>query len=202
VAGFRSVGAVGLSITRLLDAEFRARQPIANRPTSVVLIRTNDLALTENETLILPPAVSLLAYRVDFDKVMRPAWAATGHDEGRSYLPLDIHLLLTAWADNAEHELHILGRALQAIDTRPVLAGPLLHPSGEWAENETVEVVLEDIPTDDLMRTFDSLGVDYRLTVPLMARVVVVSGLEEDGWGDVQTVVQGLQPLEPVRPTP
>jgi hypothetical protein len=191
------VGAVGLSLTRLLDAEFRAHQPIPNRPTRVVLIRTNDLALTENETLILPPAVSLLAYRVDFDKVMRPAWAATGSEEGRSYLPLNVHLLLTAWADNAEHELHILGRALQAVDTRPILAGPLLHPTGGWAENETVEVVLEDVPTDDLMRVFDSLGVEYRLTVPLMAKVVVVSGLEEDGWGDVQTVVQGVSPLEP-----
>ena len=186
-----------MSLMRLLQAEFATRQPIVNRPTTVVLIRTNDLALTENETLILPPAVSLLAYRVDFDKVMRPAWAAAGHDEGRSFLPLDIHFLMTAWADNAEHELHILGRALQAIDTRPILAGPLLHPSGGWAENETVEVVLEDVPTDDLMRIFDSLNVEYRLTVPMMARVVVVSGLEDEGWGDVHTVVQGIKPLEP-----
>jgi len=193
VAGFRSLCAVGLSITRLLAAEFTRLQPLA-RPTTPVLIRTNDLLLADNETLILPPAISVLAYRVDFNKVTRPAWSSTGYEEGRSYLPLDVHFLLTAWADNAEHELHIIGRALQAIDTSPILAGPMLHPTGEWVENETVELVLEDIPTDDLMRIFDSLNVDYRPTVPVMARVVVVSGLDEDGWGDVQTVVQGIKP--------
>jgi hypothetical protein len=193
VAGFRSLGAVGLSITRLLTAEFARAQPMT-RATTPVLIRTNDLALTDNETLILPPAISVLAYRVDFNKVTRPAWSATGYDEGRSYLPLDVRFLLTAWAENAENELHIIGRALQAIDNSPILAGPMLHPTGEWAEHETVELVLEDVPTEDLMRIFDSLNVDYRLTVPVIARVVVVSGLDNDGWGDVQTVVQGIKP--------
>ena len=201
VAGFRSLGAVGLSITRLLAAEFARLEPVTppvipGRPTTPVLIRTNDLVDTDNETLILPPAVSVLAYRIDFNKVMRPAWSATGYDEGRGYLPVEIHFLLTAWADNAEHELHIMGRALQAIDNTPILAGPMLHPTGEWAENETVELVLEDVPTDDLTRIFDSLNVDYRLTVPVIARVVVISGLDEDGWGEVQTVVQGIEPLD------
>jgi hypothetical protein len=201
MAGFRSVGAVGVSVQRLLTAEFSRQQPVPqlpvnnNRDTTVVLVQTHDLQDTENQTLILPPALTVLLYRVDFDKTMRPAWAAVGHDEGRAYLPLDLHFLLTAWADNAEHEHHIIGRALQSIDTTPILAGPLLHPSGEWAENETVELCLEDVPTDDLMRIFDSLGVHYRLTVPVVARVVVVSGLDADGWGDVMTVVQGVRPL-------
>lgn len=196
MAGFRSVGAVGVSITRLLQAEFVRREPIAGRPTSVVLIRTNDLKPTDDEVLILPPALSALLYRIDFDKVMRPSWAAVGSEDGRAYLPLDLHFLLTAWAGNAEHELHIMGRALQAIDTTPILAGPLLHPDGEWSENETVDLCLEDVPTDDLMRIFDSLGVDYRLSVPLLARVVVVTSLDSEGVGDVMSVVRGLRPLE------
>lgn len=177
----------------MLDAHFRRLQPL-DRPTRVVVIRTNDLKLTEDETLIIPPALSVLLYRVDFDKVMRPAWAAAGAEDGRSYLPLDLHYLLTAWALNPEHEHHILGRALQVIDTTPILSGPMLDPSGDWSENETVQLCFEDMSTDDLMRTFDSLDCDFRLSIPVLARVVVVTSLEEASLVPVQTLVTGLVP--------
>jgi hypothetical protein len=74
------------------------------------------------------------------------------------------------------------------------LSGPLLHPDGGWAPGEAVQLYLEDIPTDDLMRTFDSLPCDFRLSVPYLTRVVVVSGDDGVPPTDVTTVVRGLRP--------
>ena len=38
-----------------------------------------------------------------------------------------------------------------------------------------MQLYLEDMATDDLMRTFDSLECDFRLSVPYIARVVVIA---------------------------
>ena len=39
----------------------------------------------------------------------------------------------------------------------------------------SVQVIMEDLTTDDLMRTFEALSVDFRLSLPYQARVVVVA---------------------------
>lgn len=179
MAGFGGVAAVGKSLERLLNLAFADQQPIAGEQTRAVLIRTDDLDLNQN-TLILFPALSLLLYRVDFSKVMRASWAARSNVTGRAHLPLDLHYLLTAWADNAEHEHLILGRALQVLETSSQLSGPLLDPLGQWAPDEGVQVVFEDITTEELMRTYEALSTDYRLTIPCIARVQVVAGLRAD----------------------
>ncbi|MDX8031382.1 DUF4255 domain-containing protein [Lentzea sp. BCCO 10_0856] len=187
MAGFESVGAVGSSLARLLRLAFAEQQPIQGQQTGVVVIRTDDLDL-KNDTEIVFPALSLLLYRVDFDKTMRAAWATRSAEENRTFLPLDLHYLVTAWADNAVHEHLIVGRTLEVLESVPTLSGPLLDPAGRWAPDESVSVVMEDLTTDDLMRTFEALTVDFRLSLPYQARVVVVAGPQTAGPPLVGTV--------------
>ena len=125
---------------------------------------------------------------------MRASWSAVGNVDGTAHLPLDLHYLLTAWADNAQHEHQIMGRAMQALETIGALSGPLLHPTGDWEPGEAVQLYLEDIGTDDLMRIYDALQANFRLSVPYIARVVVVGGIDFDPSADVTTVVTGIRP--------
>jgi hypothetical protein len=172
MASFAGIAAAGKSVERFLNLAFDELKPVENATTKAVLIRTNDFDLEPNKTVITPPALSVFFYRVDFNKTMRAAWSAVGSQDGRGHLALDIHFLITAWAENAEDELRILGRAMQSFETMPILSGPLLHPRGEWAPNESVQVIMEEISTEAVMRTFDSLTADYRLSVPYIARIV------------------------------
>jgi hypothetical protein len=176
MAGFRSVSAAGRSLKRLLELRFGDEQPITGTPTSVALVRTEDFDTNNFATLLHRPALTIFLYRVDFNKTMRAAWSGVGLNDGRSHLALDLHFLITAWADNAENEYLILGRALQAIEDTPILAGPLLMQASDWAPNESLQLVLEDIDTESLMRIFDSLPIDYRLSVPYVARVTRIDG--------------------------
>lgn len=176
MAGFGSLSAAGRSFKRLLELRFDEAQPIAGTPTGVAIVRTEDLAPDNFATLVNRPAVTLLLYRVDFNKTMRAAWSGTGLNDQRSHLALDLHFLLTAWADNAENEHLIIGRALQAVEDTPILAGPLLMNATDWAANESLQLVLEDIDTESLMRIFDSLPVDYRLSIAYVARVTRIDG--------------------------
>lgn len=197
MASFRSVSATGRSIRRLLELRFREDEPITGTPTSVAIVRTEDLEAANLPTLVSRPALTIFLYRVDFNKTMRAAWSGVGLNDGRSHLALDLHFLLTAWADNAENEHLILGRALQAIEDTPILAGPLLMQATDWAANEALQLVLEDIDTEALMRIFDSLPVEYRLSVPYVARVTRIDGRrlplgQRDP--DVVTAVIGARP--------
>ncbi len=175
MADYTAVAAAGLTLERLLSAAFlESPIPVPGKTTKAVLSRTEEFDLKRHGSPLVPPALSIFVYRVDFNKTMRAAWASVGAQDGRGHLPLDLHILLTPWAENAEYELRILGRAMACLEALPILTGPLLNPSTSWAVNDAVQVVLEDLSTETLMRIFDSLQSDYKLSVPYIARVVRV----------------------------
>jgi hypothetical protein len=189
LAGFTAIAAVGKSIERLLAQAFLDRQPVPTKPAKAVLIRTEDLDGNGIKNLVGDIGLTILLYRVDFNKTMRAAWAARAEDDGRGHLALDLHFLLTPWADNAEHQHMIIGRAMQVLERVAMLAGPQLYepalPSPAYDDEpragsvDSVQVLLEEISTEALMRTFDSLPGDYHLSVPYVARVVRIDTLAE-----------------------
>ena len=103
--------------------------------------------------------------------------------------------MLIAFGDNAEFEQQILGRAMQCLECTPSLSGPLLYPTADWAPNEAVHLMVEDLGIDSVLRTFDSLAVDYRLSVPYLARVVRLDGRTVDQPAAAASVIAGLTPV-------
>ena len=192
MADFRSIAAVGKSLKNYLEAGFVEQQPVPNAQARAELIQTE--ALTDLQASHGQPVVSLLLYRVDFDKTMRASWSAVGSIDGNVHLPIDLHYLVTAWAQNAEHEHLLVGRTLELLEEIGSLGGTLLSPEAGWTTNETVQLCLEELSTDDLMRTFESLDCDFRLSIPYLARIVVLSTTTGAGTPDVLTHVQGLRP--------
>ncbi len=200
MASFASLSAVGRSIERFLSACFLADPPpVSGSTTSARLVRTEDFD-PKNLGLIQKPFLSVFMYRVDFNKTTRAGWAAVGNLTGRGHLPVDLHFLLTPWANDADSELRILGRAMQALDTTPILSGPLLFAYGEFAPGESVQILLEDISTEAVMRTFDSLPTDYKLSVPYIARIVRIDSKVEAPSPPVLTVTSGASPTAALPP--
>jgi Pvc16 N-terminal domain len=195
VAGWRGISAAAKSIEGLLNAHFALDPPIVGRNAKAILARTDDFQTGTGQSLIVAPTptISIFLYRIDFNKTMRAAWSAVGSQDGRMHLPLDLHLLLTAWADNAEHEYQILGAAMQILEATPILSGPRLDPAGDWATNDAIQVLLDDMSTETLVQTFDALAADFRLSVPYVARVVRIDA-DTPRSPDVTTVVTGLAP--------
>lgn len=174
MADFSSIAAVSNSLVRYLEFCFREGPPINGRTTNVDLARTEDLD-TDTSTLITRPCLMVYLYRVDFNKTMRAAWSAAAAYQGASHLPLDLHFLMIAFGENADHEHRIIGRTLQGLENHPILSGPMLDPTTNWASNESIQICLEELSTEDVMRTFDSLPLDYKLSIPYVARITVIS---------------------------
>jgi hypothetical protein len=194
LAGFSGIAAAGKSIEMLLTAGFEEFQPVTGNNTKAVLVHTIDFEANNVSNNIGSPALSIFLYRVDFNKVMRAAWSATSEQDGRSHLGLDLHYLITPWAENAEDDHRVLGRAMQCIESTPILSGPLLHSSGEWDAGESLQLVLEEVSTEAVMRIFDSLPTDYRLSVPYIARIMRLDGRVAEPEGPVITAITGAVP--------
>ncbi len=205
MADYDSIASTGRSIVRLLNHGFEQDNPHPlDATTTAVLIRTEDFktdSMNGDTTALTPPAVSIFFYRVDVNRTMRASWSAVGNYEGRAHLPLDLHFLLTPWAENADYELRLLGRSMQVLETHPILTGPLLDPGGSWAPGDAIQVSIAEATTEEVMRTFDSLPIDYKLSVPYVARVIRVSEQQARPRPDVERASVGARPsLRSVEP--
>ena len=197
MASFRAIAAVSNSIVKLLDAGLRSEPPFnaadgATPTIHVVLVRTDDFDRSVSHA-IQEPALSVYLYRVEPNRTMRAAWAGVGAHTGRVHTALDLHYLLTAWADNAEHEQRILGRAIQWLDTHPTLTGPLLDPIAGAASAEAVQLTLDDVAGETMFRVFELLPGKYRVSVPYVARVVRIDGADPRVAPPVLEAVSGLR---------
>ena len=190
MANFQGIAAAGASIVRLLNACFDEEQPIELRRTRAQLVRTSDFE--DPATRITTPGLTIFFYRVDSNKTMRAAWSAIGSQDGLPHLPLDLQFLITPWAENAEDELRILGKAMQCLESHPLLSGVFLDASAGWTPGESVQLSLGEVSTEDVMRTFDSLPLDYRLSVPYVARIVRIDGNRQQPAPPVTTLVTGI----------
>lgn len=192
MASFEAIGAVGVSLARMITADF-SQSPSPAPGATAVLVRTEDFKGGAS-SLIDPPVLSIFLYRVAPNKVMRSAWSGVASLDGFAHLPLDLHFLFTPWGTDAETEHRILGRAIQCMETTPILNGPLLYPAAAWAPNEGVQVVLEEVTTEQIMRVFDKLSIDYRPSVSYVARVTRIDGRVPAPIMDVTTAIRGMRP--------
>lgn len=118
------------------------------------------------------PALSLWLYRVSINPHLRNTGRRGDGPEARTPLFLDLHFLLTAWADNALAEHTLIAWAMQRFNDHPLLDLSALSPEGGWTAADQVQVVPEDVPQEELLRLWDALEPKYRLSVPYIVRVV------------------------------
>jgi hypothetical protein len=195
MAGYRALAAVGRSIVDLLNRRFAEALPGA-RPTAVLATtRDFDEVNSSPNAVIQFPAVSVYCYRLSIDRETRPGLAAAANVDGLARLPLRMHLLVTAWDTFAESELEWLGLAGQVLESEGLLAGPLLHPSGDWEPADLISVVPDDVALDSMSEAFQALTTDYRVCLPYLARVIRIDGRRSETAERVTTVAAELEPV-------
>jgi len=206
MAGFGSIAAVALSVREQLNRcydDLTEADPDAFRAKPAArLVQSTDFGRIggDADSAIRFPTLSIFVWRVDVNRTMRTPWSAVAAQERTIHLPLDVHLLLTAWDSDAQAELRILGATMQCLEARPVIAGPRLNPTGQWRPGEAIQIVNEDLVTEDVLRTFETLPTDYRLSVSYVAKIARIDAPAEPDHPDVLTVVRGLVPSSVPQP--
>jgi hypothetical protein len=119
--------------------------------------------------------VSVIAFRMEVDGTHR-APEPPRDELGRrrlTQLPLDLSLLLTAWAGDASLQLSIATWMMRVLADNPVLSPSQLNAAvaGTFDADEFVALQPLPVPTEDLLRLWELLGpTSFQLSVPYLAR--------------------------------
>jgi len=176
MANYHAVLSVGNSLVKSLKDAYVREVAEAERKFEISLLSSGEMnAANPPETVL-----SLYLYRVTQNEYLRnarQAGAAAGSD---APLSLDLHYLLTVWANSPEDEHKMLGWAMRQLHRHPVLDSSSLNQDAEWGPGDVVQVIPAELSTEDVMRIWDALAPAYRLSVSYTARVVRIDA----GAGD------------------
>jgi hypothetical protein len=137
--------------------------------------------------------ISLYLYRVTVssNRNLPPQLGA----DGRCYrppIPLDVHFLVTAWAETAVRQQRMLGFAVRTLEDTPILPAGLLNQHSPepnvFRPEETVELMYESLTVQDVGYIWDIAQTKEQPSAPYVARMVEIeSPVAFDEGGLVQT---------------
>jgi hypothetical protein len=143
--------------------------------------------------------LSLFLYRVTVNEHLRNLRPPGVRQTENAPLSLDLHFLLSVWADSALAEHTLLAWTMRELYLQPVLSLSSLSPEAEWSAADAVQLVPAELPTEDLMRIWDALTPPYRLSVSYIARMVRI---DAERIPDALPVVASRLSFDPAMPPP
>lgn len=195
MAGFRAITAVSDAIVNLLESQYApADFDGASLQFKVYLAR--DFTATPMDA-----GVSVFLYRIYPNGTYRTPPGRLGPDgrRQRPMLPVDMHLLLTAWAKDASLQHAIAGWMMRILEDTPSLPPGLLNHRypGTFQPDETVELCLTELTTEELFRIWEVIVNNaYQISVPYVARNVRIESIQRLYQGEpVQERVMDYQKL-------
>jgi hypothetical protein len=135
----------------------------------------------------LENGVSLFVYRVFPHGTNRSPAGRRGSDGQRlpAALPLELHFLLTIWGKDASLQNSLCGWVMRTLEDYPTLPNGVLNAvtPGVFRPEESIDVCLAELPTEDLFRIWDVLGQNvYQLSIPYVARVLMIESTRPPAW--------------------
>ena len=181
MANVSAIHSVGDSITTYLRNSYP--EPLrTDHPCVFSLISSGEFVEPDAQSTSL----SLFLYRITMDEHLRNGPRRNGTSGQVLPLALDLHYLLTVWADSALVEHTVIAWAMRQLYLHPVLDRSSLTPEGGWDTGDTIQLIPAEISAEDIMRIWDALSPPYRLSVSYIARVVRI---DPDTTPDARPVV-------------
>ena len=161
------------------------------------LISSSELAQMEDPE---SPMLSLLLHRVTLNEHLRQEVRLNDTRYATPPLSLDLHFLMTVWAQSALKEQLVLAWAMRQLHLHQVFDLSALSPEAGWGTTEKVQLIPADLSTEEIMRIWDALKPTYRLSVAYVARVVQIASDDSEQFSPVVATRFGLgDQLEGVR---
>jgi hypothetical protein len=126
-------------------------------------------------------ALSLFLFRITQSEFLRGRPRPNDRSDAGAPLSIDLHYLLTVWADTALVEHTVLSWALLQLQMHPVLDSSSLSTEAGWNPGDIVHMIPAELSNEELMRIWDLLLPKYRLSVSYTARVVRIDRDPETG---------------------
>ena len=167
MANFFAIHSVGTSLMTYLRNAYP--EPLrTDHPCDFRVISSGELAdETDFGTTLL-----LYLYRVTINEHLRNRPLQHFPIDSRPPLSIDLHLMLSVWAASAVAEHTICAWAMQQLHHHPIMDISSLSSDGGWGTDDVVHIIPAELSNEDLMRIWDTLAPNYRLSVSYIARVI------------------------------
>ncbi|MBP9051016.1 MAG: DUF4255 domain-containing protein [Ilumatobacteraceae bacterium] len=166
MASYRGIGSAAQAVIEVLRDSWEPAK-FNGSPFGAQLCRSLDLQTPPIEFgySVYVPSVVVGGAR----RTMPPT--IEGH---RRSLPLEVTLILTAWAASAELELDLMGWAMLVLEENAVLGSARLNAAvpGVYQPAEIVELVPVQMSPDEQFRLWDVLPYDLQLSVTYVIRSI------------------------------
>jgi hypothetical protein len=117
-------------------------------------------------------SLTLYLYRVLINEHVRSQPSARGSSDSALPLSVDLHFFITVWAESAAAEQTICAWAMQQLHQHPIMDVSSLTAEGGWRNDDVLQIIPAELSNEDLMRVWDALAPNYRLSLSYIARVV------------------------------
>lgn len=169
MASYRAVSGALQALKSVLEAKVEALAGEVQNP-DVILLSSQDLRThpTGNKLGIYLHRISVDAF--GRNRYLRPG--APGQAP-QPELPVNLHILLVGWSTAAAAETTMVAWAMQQVGAAlelDVAHLGVLDP--RWGGGDRLQVIPEEMSTEDLMRVWDSLPGDYRLSAPYLIKTL------------------------------
>lgn len=154
-----------------------------NQPFDFRLISSGELAAAVEPQ----NTVTLFLFRITQNEYLRTRPRPSSAADTEAPLSVDLHYLMTAWADNALAEHTVLSWAMLQLHMHPVLDSSSLSSEGGWTSGDIIHVIPAELSNEELMRIWDLLLPKFRLSVSYIARVIRI---DRDRYTSARPVVE------------
>jgi hypothetical protein len=145
------------------------------RPVSGVSCKFETVGSTELRKLDgQDTKCSLYVYRTSHNEHLRnrpPASLPYGKPQP---LTVNLHILITVWADSAKKEQSLIGWLMRELHQRPVLDNGIFSASGGFAADDVVQFTPDELSLDDTAKLWQLVSLPYRPSLHYVARNVKI----------------------------
>jgi len=125
-------------------------------------------------------SLTLYLYRVLINEHVRSQPLARGSSTAALPLSVDLHFLISVWADSAAAEQTICTWTMQQLHRHPIMDVSSLTEEGGWRNEDVVQIIPAELSNEDLMRVWDALAPNYRLSLSYIARVIRIDPADSE----------------------
>jgi uncharacterized protein DUF4255 len=175
MANLAAIRSVGTSLAAYLTNAYRDAPfpPNVTKPdctfavTSIGGVRAEEVPSSDSTVRVL-----IFLYRASMNQHLRNVGRTTDPGRRPSPVSIDLHYLVSFWAKSAENEHLALAWTMRQLHDVPVLDSSILSREAAWTSEDLIQLIPEEIETEELMRIWDTLEPKYRLSLSYIARVV------------------------------
>jgi Pvc16 N-terminal domain len=191
MANYRAIAATSAALAGLMRDRYPRDE--FGSGLDIVLYQTRDFESPMQD------GFSIYLYRVATNGTVRNLTLRRSPD-GRRYrpsLPLDLHYMITPWAQDVERQHRMLGWVMRMMeDTGALSSGHLNHYLPEtdtFMPNEGLEIVCDPLPLSDYLTLWDRLRPRLPASATYALRMVLIdSDVHVPDGPPVQTRVLGM----------